>query len=137
MHSLAYENDPKGSKLKVIDVEPKPKISCELINIKDLIALKIENKQRFYSIEVSPLVSVEELNYNKFSVLPLFTSVTWLSDHNLKQPNVSDSDAIKLVKLAQHSTPVLLHLSCYKLTYGKLDEILRNNVKNVLALRGG
>lgn len=103
----------------------------------ELIRNKIKDQKRFFGIEISPATTGEALDYNKFAVQPLFTSVTWLFDHNLKFDSFSMAPAVQLGKLAEKCSPVLMHLTCYKLDQEKLRKFLDIGFKNVLALKGG
>lgn len=133
MHELAIDDGQHSGKLNVIDADHSPDTS----NLDEIIRKKIKEQKPFYAIEVSPVPSSEELNFKKYSPAPVFTSITWLFDNNLKTDLAADAPAIQLAELVKKSTPVLLHLTCYKLTESKLIDILNTGVDNVLALRGG
>lgn len=136
MRELVIKEDGKQiGMFRVIDVEPP--ITSNLLNIKHIIAKKIEQKKHFYSIEVSPLASTEDLNYKELIVQPIFTSITWFTDANVTTLSAAEAPAIKLASIIKHSNAVLSHVTCTKLTCEKLTDILSNNVENVLALRGG
>lgn len=133
MHELAIDDGQHAGKINVIDSDHSP-VST---NLDEIIRKKLNEKKLFYALEVSPVPSSEHLNFKKFIPEPAFTSVTWLFDNNLKAANVADAPAIQLAKLVKKSNPVLLHLTCYKLTESKLNDIIANGVDNILALRGG
>lgn len=121
---------PKNVELPVNESEIKKSLD-------DLIQDKIKERKRFFGIEISPASSGEDLDYNKFVVQPLFTSITWLFDNNLKHDSLSMAPAVQLGKTAEKCSSVLMHLTCYKLQAPKLRELLDIGFKNVLALKGG
>lgn len=105
-------------------------------NLANSIEKRINEQKRFFGIEISPANS-GDLDYNQFPVQPLFTSIAWLFDTNVNYHPLSTAPAIRLGKSAQHCSPVLMHLTCYKLTDAKLREFLDLEFKNILALKGG
>lgn len=137
MHEIAIDTGNRFGKFNVVDaIRSTPTDST--VDLDKVIRDKIANKSRFYGIEVSPVPSTEELNFNEFDVSPVFTSITWLLDHNLRQATLADAPALKLATVVRKSNPVLSHLTCYKFTENQLREILlEHHVENVLALRGG
>lgn len=137
MHEVAIDIGNRFGSIKVVDaVRIAPKIAA--FDLDEVIRDKIANKKRFYGIEVSPVPSTEELNFNGFDVPPVFTSITWLFDHNLRQATLDEAPAFKLATVVRKSSPVMSHLTCYQMTENQLSEILlAHNVENVLALRGG
>lgn len=137
MHEVAIDIGNRFGTINVIDaVRISPTNAA--VDLEKVIRDKIANKKRFYGIEVSPVPSTEELNFNEFDVPPVFTSVTWLLDHNLRQTTLGEAPALKLATVVRNSCPVLSHLTCYQMTENQLREILlENHVENVLALRGG
>lgn len=135
MHELAIEDDSKTGKVKVVNAGAV--IDGAAQSIKSLIADKVTNRKLFYSIELSPVGSADDLNYSELSVRPIFTSITWLSDVNLQFARVAEAPALRWSKQMQNYTAVLSHITCFKLTPDKLSDILANNVKNVFALKGG
>lgn len=106
-------------------------------NIKELIAHRIENRQHFYSIEVMPVESAYHLNYDDLLVQPLFTSITWLSDTNLKALTIAEAPSVQVARVFNTFTPTMSHVTCTQMTPDKLNDILETKVQNVLALRGG
>lgn len=137
MHEVAIDIGYRLGKINVVDAIESIRTDA-VVNLDHVIRDKIANKKRFYAIEVSPVPSTEELNFNDFDVLPVFTSITWLLDHNLRQPTLDDAPALKLANFVRKSSPVLSHLTCYQMTENHLRGILlEHNVENVLALRGG
>lgn len=106
-------------------------------NIIDLINDKISEKKLFYSIEISPLKHLQ-LDFNELIPSPLFTAITCSSDLNSKELDIINSPAFKLVKQMESSTLILTHITCYKMTEKKLNDILNiDSIKNILTLRGG
>lgn len=135
MHELAAYSPEPGTTFKVIP-NKTPHSGEKYIN--RLIQDRIKNKKRFFGIEISPSPKGKDLDFNRFGEnQPLFTSITWLFDHNVNFDPLSLSPAIKLAKIVDECNPVLMHLTCYNLSESKLNEILENNVTNILALRGG
>lgn len=106
-------------------------------SIDELIQDKIKNGKRFFGIEIMPSSRGEVLNFTKFTAQPLFTAITWRRDSNLKSENLSDGPAIRLGKTIEKSSPVLMHLTCYKLQVPKVRELLDLGFKNILAIQGG
>lgn len=137
MHEFAIDiNNPKAS-FKVI---PSPAGNSENTSksLNDLIESKIKANKRFFGIEVSPAAKGNDLDYGKFGTAqPLFTSVTWLGDDNLKFDSLSKAPAIQLGKTVEKCNPLLMHLTCHKLTPILLHEFLDLGFRNVLALKGG
>lgn len=138
MHEIAIDTGNRFGKINVVDAANIAPTDTTAIDLDNVIRDKIANKKRFYGIEVSPVPSTEELNFNAFDVAPVFTSITWLLDHNLRKATLGDAPALKLAAVVRKSTPVLSHLTCYQMTENQLREILlEHHVENVLALRGG
>lgn len=137
MHEIAIENENETCEI-IHHHQQQYSINIENNSIKIIDIINANNRKQkyFYSIEVSPLKQLH-LNYNEFVELPAFTAVTWLSDTNINCPLNAVPPSIAMVKQIIQSTPVMLHLSCYKLSELKLDEILKCNLKNILALKGG
>lgn len=107
------------------------------IQIIDLINSKQFNRKHFYSIEVTPMKKLH-LDFNEFVEPPLFTAVTWLSDNNVDCPLGVTPPSVDMADIVSQSTPVMLHLSCYKLSHSKLDDILtKSGLINIMALKGG
>lgn len=137
MHEVAAYIDVRAGELSVVDATNGAP-THEIINLNEAILDRIANKQRFYGIEVSPVPSAQELDFNKMTTRPLFTSITWLLDRNLRQTTLGHAPALKLAAVISKSTPVMSHLTCYHMTENQLNEILlQHNVNAVLALRGG
>lgn len=135
MHEVAIDTGTRFGKFNVVDAVRAVDATIDLDRV---IRDKIANKKRFFGIEVSPVPSAEELDFNKFDARPLFTSITWLLDHNLQHAMLGDAPALKLAAVIRRSSSVLSHLTCYKMTENQLREILeQHHVENVLALRGG
>lgn len=132
MHALVIERKSKKSSFNVINTQLDE--SFQNVKVIDLIGRRTYRRERFYSIEVSPSDNLL-LNFNDFTVQPLFTSVTWFKD-NVKVENDAVEPAVQLIN-AITSTPALLHLTCYKLTKMKLEKLMKMKLTNVLALRGG
>lgn len=137
MHEFAIDlNNPNAS----FNIIPSSRNGSHNTSksVNDLIASKIKANKRFFGIEISPAAKGNDLDYNKFtSAQPLFTSVTWLGDDNLKFDSLSKAPAIQLGKAVEKCNPLLLHLTCYKLTQTQLNEFLDLGFKNILALKGG
>lgn len=108
--------------------------SFQSVKVIDLIRKCTSARERFYSIEVSYSDNIS-LNFNDFTVPPLFTSVTWFKN-NVEIENDCVEPAVRLIN-AITSTATLLHLACYKLTESRLDKLLKAKLTNVLAVRGG
>lgn len=140
MHEFAIDVNNPNSSFNIIPTKGAKVTQGENATIKsldELIQDKITEQKRFFGIEISPASSGEDLDYNKFAAQPLFTSITWLFDHNLKQNSLLSAPAIQLGKTVEKSTPVLMHLTCYKLQATKLREFLDIGFKNIMALKGG
>lgn len=136
MHKFAIDVRNSSSSFKVIAPECTENENVGS-NLNDLIQNKIKAKKRFYSIEISPAASGEDLDYRKFIVPPLFTSVTWLFDDNLKHESLTMAPAVQLGKAVNKCCPVLMHLTCYKLEQVKLREFCDLGFRNIFALKGG
>lgn len=137
MHESAIDIDNPKASFKVV---PSPVGSSEITtkSLNELIKSKVEANKRFFGIEISPAVKGHELDYGQFTIAqPLFTSVTWLGEDNLKWDSLSKAPAIQLGKSVAKCNPLLLHLTCYKLTQTKLKELFDLGFRNVLALKGG
>lgn len=137
MHEFAIDVNNPNASFKVI---PSTANGSENISksLNDLIESNIKANKRFFGIEISPAASGNDLDYKKFTIVqPLFTSVTWLSDDNLKIDSLSKAPAIQLGKTVEKCNPLLMHLTCYKLTQAQLNEFLDLEFRNVLALKGG
>lgn len=132
MHALIIEPKSNKSSFNVINTQQDE--SFQSVKVIDLIGRRTYTRDRFYSIEVSPSDNLL-LNFNDFTVQPLFTSVTWFKD-NVEVENDAVEPAVQLIN-AITSTPTLLHLTCYKLTEMKLEKLMKMKLTNVLALRGG
>ncbi|XP_055842597.1 5,10-methylenetetrahydrofolate reductase [Episyrphus balteatus] len=100
----------------------------------NLIQSKIENREYFYGIELSAR-SNSTLDYRKFAVLPLFTSLVWFGEYSGIQP-IDDVDAVRFGSSLIHNTVVMPHFTCYRATPQRLKNFLSLNFTNVLALRG-
>lgn len=139
MHEFAIDSNKPSASFTVIP--PSEENNCESKtsdkSLDELIRKKIDDRKRFFGIEISPASSGEALDYNKFAVQPLFTSVTWLFDYNLKFDSFSEAPAVRLGKQVEKCSPVLMHLTCYKLDREKLREFLDVGFKNILAVKGG
>lgn len=135
MHEFAvYSTEPEAH----FCVIPNKSACIDQRNLNELIQERIKSGKRFYGIEISPSPKGKFLNYNDFGDLqPLFTSITWLFDHNINCEPISNSPAMTLARSVQESNPALLHLTCYKLSDSKLEEIIENGVTSLFALRGG
>lgn len=139
MHELAIDVENPSSSFKVIPPETREGIKSGNVgnSLNELIENKIKAKQRFYGIEISPAAKGEDLDYRKFPAQPLFTSITWLFDDNLKHESLSLAPAVQLGKVIDKCCPVLMHLTCYKLEQAKLRDLVNLGFRNVLALKGG
>lgn len=136
MRELLIKEDGKETGMfRVIDANQP--IARKCLNIKNVMNQKILERKHFYSIEVMPVVSAEDLNYNDFIIQPMFTAITWLSNSNITSTVAADVPAIKFASMIKNSNAVLSHITCYKLTQEKLTDILSNDVQNVFAIRGG
>lgn len=131
--SVVDSKTNKPTAFNVINTQQDKSIQC--VKVIDLIRKRINAKERFYSIEISHSDGLL-LNFNDFSVPPLFTSVAWFKENVELDDESQTEPAVQLIN-AITSTPTLLHLTCYKMTDVKLDKLLNMNVSNVLALRGG
>lgn len=140
MHEFAIDVNKPSASFNLIPPEIVESADNESANKKtldELIQDKIKEQKCFFGIEISPASSGEDLDYKKFVVQPLFTSITWLFDHNLKHDSLSMAPAVQLAKSAEKCSSVLMHLTCYKLQASKLSELLDIGFKNILALKGG
>lgn len=139
MHEFAIDTDHLSASFKLIPSTNVTATASENAgkSLNQLIQSRIKEKKRFYGIEISPATSGDDLDYNKFPTQPLFTSITWLFDNNLKTDSMSMAPAIQLGKSAEKCSPVLMHLTCYKLQAENLREFLDLGFKNILALKGG
>lgn len=137
MHEFAIDtNNPDAS----FNVKPPSsnRSDNDSTDVNDLIASRIKANKRFFGIEISPAASGNELDYGKFTVAqPLFTAVTWLTDDNLQFDSLSKAPAIQLGKIVEKCNPVVMHLTCNKLSQSQLNELLDLGFRNVLALKGG
>ena len=107
--------------------------------LKHLIADKIKNKEFFYGIEISGTNSYPDtlLDYRTFGpVLPLFTSIIWLTTEYWSVKNIEDVESIKLARKLEPHVIVMPHLSCYRLQQSRLEEFLNLNFSNILTIRG-
>lgn len=132
MHALVTES--KSNKLSFNVINTQQDITVQSVKVIDLISRRTCTRERFYSIEVSPSDNLS-LNFNDFTVQPLFTSVTWFTD-NVEVEDDAVEPSVQLIN-AITSTPMLLHLTCYKLTEMTLEKLMKLNLTNILALRGG
>lgn len=132
MHALTTESESNKLPFNVVNTQSHE--SFQSVKVIDLIQRRTEMKHRFYSIEVSNFGNFL-LNFNHFTVQPLFTSVTWFKD-NVEVDNESVEPAVELMNEIT-STPTLLHLTCYKLNEMKIDKLLKMKFGNFLVLRGG
>lgn len=139
MHEFAIETNHPSAHFKLIPPTNAENTASENAgkNISQLIANRVKDKKRFFGIEISPASSGADLDYNQFTTQPLFTSITWLFDNNLKGDSMSMAPAVQLGKSAEKCSPVLMHLTCYKLQEENLREFLDLGFKNILALKGG
>lgn len=139
MHEFAIDFNKPSASFTIIPPRAENNFEAETSgkSLDELIRNKIKDRKRFFGIEISPASSGEDLDYNKFALQPLFTSVTWLFDNNLKFDSLSMAPAIRLGKTVEKCSPVLMHLTCYKLQREKLREFLDIGFKNVLAVKGG
>lgn len=138
MHEFAIDLDKPSASFNVIPasgVENSAENAGKSLN--EIIKNKIKERKRFFGIEISPAANGDDLDYNKFTTLPLFTAITWLFDHNLKYVSLSMAPAVQLGKSVQKCSPVLMHLTCYKLKPAILRELLDTGFNNILALKGG
>lgn len=132
MEALGVKNECNKPSFKVINTRQDN--SFQSVKVIDLIRRRMDAKEKFYSVEVSHSGHLL-LNFNDFSVQPLFTSVTWFED-NVNEGNIAEKPAVQLIN-AITSTPTLLHLTCYKLTELNLEKLLKMKPTNILAIRGG
>lgn len=136
MHEFAIDSTELSVPFKIIPAKSNERDSTK--NLNELIQCKIREKKQFFSIEISPTANGENLDYNRFgSNQPLFTSITWQFDRNVRYKCMSETPALQLAKSIDKCNPVLMHLTCYKLNEAKLKDTLDNNIVNVLALKGG
>lgn len=133
MQSLIIESKSNKPSLHVINTQHDE--SFQSVKVIDLIRRRTDTGERFYAIEVSHSDNLL-LDFNEFTVQPLFTSVTWFIKDNVKAENDVVNPAVPLIN-AITSTPTLLHLACYQLTEMTLDKLLKMKFTNFLALRGG
>ncbi|XP_055914486.1 5,10-methylenetetrahydrofolate reductase [Eupeodes corollae] len=112
--------------LPIINEQPK---------LGNLIQSKIENQEYFYGIELSAR-SNSTLDYRKFAVLPLFTSLVWFGPEYSDIQPIDDVDAVRFGSSLMHNTVVMPHFTCYRATPERLRNFLALNFTNVLALRG-
>ncbi|XP_031635702.1 methylenetetrahydrofolate reductase [Contarinia nasturtii] len=133
MHEFAIDVDKPSSSFNIIS--PGVENNSDK-SLNDLIQHKIKERKRFFGIEISPASNGDDLDYNKFTSSPLFTAVTWLFDHNLKYDSLSSAPAVHLGKSVQKCSPVLMHLTCYKLQPAILRELIDIGFKNIMALKG-
>lgn len=140
MHEIAIDTNNNDETCEIINIHNQQSTrnnnDNKSIKIIDIINENKRKQKYFYSIEVSPIKQLD-LNYNEFNELPAFTAVTWLSDKNINCPLNVTPPSVEMIDKLIESTPVMLHLSCYKLSELKLNEILKFGIKNILALRGG
>ncbi|XP_047997903.1 methylenetetrahydrofolate reductase [Leguminivora glycinivorella] len=98
----------------------------------------IKHSDKFsYSFEVTPDVTVEEINNLK--VEPVFFSVTWhAKNHKCEDLDIAPLRMAKLLRSKQHN--VLLHLTCDMLKKDYLDQVLillqEQNICNLLVMLG-
>lgn len=142
MHEFAIDVGNSCASFSVIPPEIQANTEVEEVeevgkSLNDVIQKKIKAKKRFYGIEISPAASGQDLDYTKFMPQPLFTSITWLFDDNLKSESLSIAPAVRLGKAVSKCCPVLMHLTCYNLEEVKLREFLDLEFHNILALKGG
>lgn len=107
--------------------------------LKHLIADKIKNKEFFYGIEISASNYYPNtiLDYRSFGpILPLFTSIVWLSAEYWSVKNIEEVESIKLARKLESHGVVLPHFSCYRLQQSRLEEFLNLNFSNILTIRG-
>lgn len=138
MHESTIDTTKELSLFKII---PFTSVSANNLtktkNLNELIQSKIGQRQRFFGIEISPASHGPELDYNRFGKSqPLFTSITWILDHNTKNESLSMAPAVKLAHSLEKWQPVLSHITCYKMNENRLIELLDNNLTNFLALKG-
>ncbi|XP_046802701.1 methylenetetrahydrofolate reductase [Lucilia cuprina] len=103
------------------------------------IEKKVKNKEFFYGIEILARNHHANtlLDYKAFgSIMPLFTSIVWLSSDYWAVENIEEVESIKLARKLQPHGIVLPHFSCYRLQEPRLKEFLNLNFSNVLAIRG-
>lgn len=132
MHASAIKSKSNKPSFTVINTPQHE--SLQSVKVIDLINGRMKTRDRFYSIEVSHFGNLS-LNYNDFTVAPLFTSVTWSKD-NLEMGNDSIEPAVQLINEIK-STPTLLHLTCHLLSELTLEKLLKMKFSNLLVLRGG
>ncbi|XP_065364823.1 methylenetetrahydrofolate reductase (NADPH) [Calliphora vicina] len=119
--------------------EEVPTTSSTDTQLKHLIGDKIKNKEFFYGIEILARSHHDNaiLDYKSFGpMLPLFTSIVWLSSEYWSVENIEEVESIKLARKLQPHGIVLPHFSCYHLQEARLQEFLNLNFSNVLAIRG-
>ncbi|KAM7349226.1 5,10-methylenetetrahydrofolate reductase [Cochliomyia hominivorax] len=107
--------------------------------LKYLIHNKIQNKEFFYGIEILAKSHYANtiLDYKSFGpIMPLFTSIVWLSSEYWSVEKLEEVESIKLARLLQTNGIVMPHFSCYQLKETRLQEFLNFNFSNVLAIRG-
>ena len=93
-------------------------------------------KAHFFSLEFSPKPNFH-LNIKDFKKSPLFVAVTWLNDENLQCDPMKNCPVIVNASFIK-STFVVVHLTCCNLTDKKLDEFLKcDGIENIAVFRGG
>lgn len=139
MHEFAIDTSSISStSFKVIGAENISTDTDPSTNLYELMQSKIEQRKHFFGIEISPTTNFAELDYSRFGESqPLFTSITWLMDHNLKYDSLSIAPAVRLAHAVEKCNPVLMHVTCYQMNESKLQQLLDNKFTNFLALRGG
>lgn len=82
------------------------------MNLIEVINDRIQQQKRFFSIEITPkLDTIIDINAEfKDQSHPLFVSVTWMGDENLKYSNLEESPAVKSALKLSESIPGLIIL---------------------------
>lgn len=137
MHQLAIGVDNQHKLFKILPPKIQENANHFGKGLDELIQNKIKANERFYGIEISPAANGQDLDYSKFTPQPLFTSITWLLDNNLKCDSLSSAPSVQLGIAVRNCCPVLMHLTCFKLDEVKLREFLSFGFQNILALKGG
>lgn len=104
-----------------------------MTSIKSLLS---SHQKQFFSVELTPKDTFDNVDLNQLPISPLFVSTTWIGDDNLKYGSLNKSPAMSMASnLMKKGVPVLTHISCYKLKESFLDELLKTAL-NLFPLRG-
>ncbi|XP_033158854.1 5,10-methylenetetrahydrofolate reductase [Drosophila mauritiana] len=105
-----------------------------------LVAERTAQRRLFYGIEVmasDPSGRPTCLDFNHFlPLLPTFVSVVWLSQRYWDVQPVGQVESLHLAHHLATRIPVLPHVSAYRMSRQRLDQILALNFSSLLAVRG-